>query len=119
MTHYHALHSSFTDTSISVCFSMLYPSILIMLNTLRTLQTIPRSMVNPPQDNIEFEDVLGVLHNLPWQHFRHWAVSHCIVLFLIYDLHNLTSLRCSKKHWEAILPVAQATKRFSSGSIES
>ena len=49
----------------------LWPQIVLLL---RVLRHIPRAIPGLLSDNIKFSDVLGRVHSLQFQQFRHWQV---------------------------------------------
>lgn len=53
---------------------------------LRVLRSIPRSVSLYLQDNINFEDVLGRLHSLQFEQFRHWRVFESLLVCTFEDV---------------------------------
>lgn len=56
---------------------LLFPQLAVYF---RVLRSIPRSASLLLRDNIEFEDVLGRIHSLQFEQFRHWRVFKSLLL---------------------------------------
>jgi hypothetical protein len=71
--------SRFVMASVLVAlrdFLLLIPQILVFTRMMRAL---PRAIALMRQDSIRFEDALGRVQNLQFQHFRNWKVFEAMV----------------------------------------
>ena len=96
-----------------------------MILLLRLLRRMPRAVSLLCQDNIQFEDALGRMQSLQYQHFRHWTVFEACLRCTFKDTPGIQKvlqrqfvLKCHGAH-EQILDATNWETYASPGMIVS